>query len=143
MLTDDVPVWFAYLEQYQDRYKTVYYNVAMTSLDPGDIPGIPSMVNMWLYAISKRVDVMASTGSEIHIIEVTRRAAIRSFGQAVMYKELYDLVKPFTLPPTSMIVCHSADPDVIHFAPKFGITVVQLQPLSLQQVITTLVTHPT
>jgi len=128
MLPDDRPVWWEYLDTKRPPYTAVYYNLAMTKLGPEDIVAPKAIQEMWLYAISKRVDALGETEDYIDLIEVCQRAAIRSLGQIITYKELYDLCKPFEKPCKPKIVCNDADPDIAWLAPKFGIEIVELHP---------------
>jgi len=136
MLAADTPLWFRYLDRPgQLPYKNLYYNVAMTSVDPGDIPGAPALIEMWMYNISKRIDVIAELENEVHIIEVTSRAGVRALGQIITYHDLYEYTKPLLKPATPVIVCDYADPDILWMAQNLGITVVELSPLDLQRAI--------
>jgi len=138
MLPQDIPVWYEYLDRTKETYNKCYYNVAMTALDPSEIPGLKSMVEMWMYAVSKRVDVMAETRDHVDVIEVTRHAGIRSLGQIIAYGFLYDLCKPFRKPKRLKIVCIYSDPDVKLVAEKHGVEVIELEPRPLGQIIRTL-----
>lgn len=113
----------------------------MTTVDPRDIQGNAVMIEMWMYNISKRVDVMAETEKEIHVIEVTTRAGIRALGQALLYSYLYDKTGPFSKPRTTMLVCDYADPDVEALAIQSGVKIVELRPISTQQTITQILTE--
>ena len=137
MLAEDIPRWWQYLERPgTPKYINLFYNVAMTVVDPQDIQGNSVMIDMWMYNISKRVDVMAETEKEMHVIEVTTRAGVRSIGQAILYTFLYDETKPFPKPRIPMIVCDYADPDIQALAIVHGVEIVELRPINMQQAIT-------
>lgn len=135
MLPVDVPVWFQYLDTLAPKYLKLFYNVAVTSLDTQLIPGIQSIVDMWMYSISKRIDVIAELTKEMHIIEVTKRAGLRCIGQMVSYKRLYDLVKPFPKPGIPIVVCEYADPDVAFVCDSLDVKIVELAPRPVQQML--------
>jgi len=132
MLPDDIPVWWQYLDSPNcPRYETVYYNVAMTSVEPSTIPGPKNLANMWLYNISKRIDAVACTPTKAHIIEVTGRAGIRSLGQIISYKRLWEHTKPLPIPFSASILCLYSDPDVIFVSSSHDISIIELTPIEL------------
>lgn len=128
MLPEDRPVWWEYLEKREKKYIAVYYNVAMTTVGPEDIIAPKAIQEMWLYAISKRVDVVGELKDSVDLIEVCQRAAIRSLGQIITYNELWKLTKPLPKPANPIIVCMDADPDVKYVAQKYKIEIIQLHP---------------
>jgi hypothetical protein len=136
MLNEDIPTLWQFLDgPAAPNYTTMFYNVALTSVEPSTIPGAPALQAMWLYNISKRIDAVGETETEEHIIEVTSRAGIRTLGQIMAYRWLWDYTKPRPGPFKAMIVCQYADPDVIVIAESLDIAVLELNPISLQQAI--------
>jgi len=132
ILPEDIDVLWRFLDREGAKYERLHYNLAMTVLSPEDIPGTEKIKEMWLYAISKRVDIAAETKTEIHLIEVTRRAGVRSLGQAILYKRLYEICRPFHKPAKTMIVCDYADLDVLSVARAYKVEVVELEPRPLE-----------
>lgn len=137
MLPDDIPTWWKFLESPNTpNFETIFYNVAMTAVDPRSIEGPHSIVEMWLYNISKRVDAVAEFEDAVHIIEVTGRAGVRSLGQIVAYKWLWDYTKPRPGTPIPMIVCEYSDPDIVRMSLDLGITIIELAPISITSILT-------
>lgn len=136
MLNDDVPTWWKYLDSPNTpEYTELHYNVAMTSVSPDIIQGPTSMVEMWLYNISKRVDVIGKSARGLDIIEVTGRASIRTLGQIIAYDSLYQLTRPLLDPANPVIVCDYADPDVLFLCNQLAITIVEMTPVELQRIL--------
>lgn len=136
MLKEDAPIWWKYLDSPNTpTYEEIYYNVAMTTVEPEDVSEAENLRDMWLYNISKRVDVIGILPGEAHIIEVTTRAGVRALGQAMLYQFLYSHTAPMDLPGLAMIVCEYSDPDVNVLAQLLGIRIVELTPLTLQHIV--------
>lgn len=136
MLNDDIPTWWQYLDSANTpKFETLFYNVAMTAVEPGEIAGPASMREMWLYNVSKRVDVVAEFENNVHLIEVTSRAGVRALGQIMAYRWLWDYLQPRPGAVIPMIVCQYGDPDILVMAPELGITIIELTPISLQNIL--------
>ena len=120
MLASDVPAWQAYREKHAGEWEKFYYNVAMTLRDfPKDWS--PERVKSATYSLGKRVDVVAYRKDLIWLIEVTDRAMVRSVGQVIVYRRLWEKLRPFKQEFEGAIICRYTDEDIIYTCDKEGI----------------------
>ena len=113
MLAPDIPLWYSYLSKHEDEYEKLLYNFALTTAEPENVPYAASLRDMWMYSISKRLDVVGIRKDEnIDIFEVTSSARVRAAGQMMIYRWLWEKVKPLPKQPKFILLCTSIDIDV-------------------------------
>lgn len=92
LLSADNPTWQKYREKIKDKMKCLYYNVAMTIYEAPEAAKNAAQERMYLYPIAKRVDAVGFDGKKYHLFEVNRSAKLRSVGQAISYRELWNML---------------------------------------------------
>jgi len=124
LLEADNPTWQKYREKVKDKMKCFYYNVAMTMYKEPEAARNEIQVRMYLYPLSKRVDAVGFDGKNYHLYEVNRSAKLRSVGQAMSYRELWNEIAPeYKLPRTDLtyIITEFVDKDVEFICKKLNI----------------------
>lgn len=125
MSSGDLPIWQRYHSLHKNEYKGFYYDVAITPVQ--DLPaGIePNLLRMWQWNISKRIDAVGITDSEVHVFEVRVAASAGALGAILMYKRMLDIVNAFQLPTSYYILTDLTDPVLPALALMEGITVIE------------------
>ena len=79
--------------------------------DPG--PQFPKSIrDMAIHLSQRRIDCVAHTTDQIHIIEVTFNAGLTSLGQLLAYPSLYTTTWQPALPVIPILVCNAFQADV-------------------------------
>lgn len=89
MLDPDVPVWRWWLKKYGIPTDIYHYDVHVgEGINPD--PRLTETMREWAINITKkRIDVVVHRGTEILIVEVTRRAGLKAIAQLTAYPILY------------------------------------------------------
>ncbi len=118
----DQTIWQRFIEKFPDAYEWCQYDVKV-----GEVPAFSTVVNdhsggdvSALYR--KKIDVVATKGDRLDIIEVKPRASAAAVGQVKNYRRLY--IKEFDPPtmPGMVIVTDQANGDLLDFAKEEGVT---------------------
>lgn len=90
LLEQDNPTWQKYREKIAPKMKFFYYNVAVTMYPIAKEAHTETEQKLWMYPISKRIDAVGWDGTNWHLYEVNRNAKLRSIGQAISYRDLWN-----------------------------------------------------
>lgn len=123
MLFEDTAVWTTFLEQQDYGIKRVWYDihVGLPRMLPGEtdetIRRIASGVSR------KRIDVVASVGGGLWIIEIKPYASMAALGQILTYTRLFarEYNSPGKIIP--VIVCDVCDEDLLDGIDELGVMV--------------------
>lgn len=124
LLQQDDPTWQEYRKQIEAKMEFFYYNVALTLYEIPEWAKTDKEKRMAMYPLSKRIDAVGYDGENYHLYEVNRNAKLRSVGQAITYRILWNTLssllktKPTTL---TYIITSQPDEDVIHVCEKMNI----------------------
>lgn len=90
----------------------LWYNVGLGGIHP-QLEGIPQeIINQWILATQKRIDVLAETPTEYIIIEIRQRASPEAIGRLLTYHKLFITEAQPTKPVKLMLATDREDPDV-------------------------------
>jgi len=90
LLEQDNPTWQKYREKVAPKMKYFLYNVALTMYPIPAKANTDTLQRLYMYPISKRVDAVGWDGTDWHLYEVNRNAKLRSIGQAITYRDLWN-----------------------------------------------------
>jgi len=112
ILEPDRTLFQTWLESNPYKYINLDFDVRVgAGRDPGpDFP--PDIRRMAIHLSQRRIDCVAHTLTQIHIIEVTYSAGLTSLGQLIAYPQLYVATYRPTLPVIPILVCHDFQTDV-------------------------------
>lgn len=113
MPPEDLPVWHQWRKIHGREYDYLLYDVRITTMDIPAEAATEEMIRMWMMNISKRLDAVAVRGNQIIIFEVTSRAFLRAIGQIIVYRDIWQAIKPMEGEVTSAILCKQADDDIL------------------------------
>lgn len=118
LLENDIALLLDFLTDHRQEYQTLTYDVRVgPGRDPGpDQP--PEIRQMALDLSRRRIDCLAETQTEIHVIEVCDRAGYRTIGQLPIYAAYYQLDHQPTKPLKIGILCRTIEPDLQIFCLK-------------------------
>lgn len=124
MLAEDTAVWTRYLESPLVPIKELWYDVHVGA------PMEPTLAGDTLGAViaagisRKRIDVVAAVGGGFWVIEVKPVANMVALGQVISYSRLFvqDYAPRGEVWP--VIVCDSADEDLVAQFDELGVAVV-------------------
>lgn len=124
MSVADTTIWEKFIDTYPDRYRTVDYDVALgsTPLSSSQIESISdaNMLRLW----QRRIDVLAKSGGETHVIEVKPNAGAQALGQVLSYCELYKNYIDPTANVKAILITDRLLPDMAMLAERMGVTLV-------------------
>ena len=121
LLEQDWPTWEKYRKKIEKDMKEIYYNVAMTMYKAPEGVTDEKEIRMHLYPIAKRVDAVGWDGKNWHLYEVNRNAKLRSVGQAITYRDLWNkLNEKYKQGKTDLtyIITEETDADVEYICEK-------------------------
>lgn len=112
MLEPDIPVWYRFLDQFSDRFLTLYYDSLLggPTLTPDE--ALDRMTNMWRSLTSKRSDAIAELSNEIWIIEVAAHPQMRAIGQLITYEALWLEDPKINKPLKKILIAETIDADI-------------------------------
>ena len=113
MLRPDVPVWYKFLDQWGFQFTTLFYDCLLggPTLTPEQLTD--PLKRMWRANIAKRADAIATTKSELWIIEVAADPGLRAIGQLMVYHTLWLRDPVIEMPERMVLVCDRIDPDLL------------------------------
>ena len=126
MLEEDAKVWREYLERGLSRFNEVWYDVhvGVAMAVPPDAPGYMKAV---VDGVSrKRIDVVGLVGLEWVVVELKGHGNMQSIGQVVTYRDLFKKEFGLTGGVRAMIICGSADRDILQTAERMGVEIIAL-----------------
>ena len=121
LLEQDWPTWEKYRQKIEKDMEAIYYNVAMTMYEAPETARNEKEEKLYLYPISKRVDAVGWDGKHWHLYEVNRNAKLRSIGQAITYRDLWNkLDEKYHQGKTDLtyIITEAQDADVKYICEK-------------------------
>lgn len=92
LLEQDNPTWQKFRTKIAEKMKFFYYNVALTIYNVPEAAKTQADERMYMYPISKRIDAVGWDGTNWHLYEVNKNAKLRSIGQAITYRILWNKV---------------------------------------------------
>ncbi len=124
MLAEDTEVWSKYLASPLAPIKELWYDVHVGAGIP--LPADASDMDKRIAAgISrKRIDVVAAVGGGFWVIEVKPRANMVALGQVITYSRLFVLDYRPQGEVWPVIVCDSADDDLVDQFDELGVAVI-------------------
>lgn len=127
MLPKDKDTWTQFLEREIIIFEELWYDVHVGR--PMVVPkGSPEYMIKVVSGVSrKRIDVVGSTDVELYIIEVKPHANMESVGQIVTYKRLFENEFAVTRMLKAMIVCKTADADILEIMEINGVQLVAME----------------
>ncbi len=90
LLEQDNPTWQKYRKKIAADMKYILYNVAITMYPIPETATTEANKRLYMYPISKRIDAVGWDGTNWHLYEVNRNAKLRSIGQAIAYRDLWN-----------------------------------------------------
>lgn len=123
MLRPDVPVWYKFLEKWGFQFTSLFYDCLLggPTLTPEDAKD--PLKRMWRANNAKRADAIATTASELWIIEVAADPGLRSIGQLAVYHTLWLRDPVIQMPERMVLVCDRIDPDLLDAAGMHSVLV--------------------
>lgn len=123
MMVEDTFVWTKFLQSRVVEIKRVWYDVRV-GLSVLRMVGSQSLESRIAAGLTrKRIDVIASVGSDFWVIEVKPRANMYAVGQVLVYTRLFAQEYVSTGQVISVIVCGNSDEDLQDEFEDFGILV--------------------
>lgn len=123
MATTQTRVTKSWLVQNQARFDRLEFEVHVGQ-GATPLPEWPDATrDQFRYQTQKRIDVVAWTGEHAVLVEVKRQANVGAIGQLLAYRLLWMAMYPDAGDPGMVIVCETADNDVISSAHAHGIDV--------------------
>ena len=138
MLKPDIPVWYRFLDSYGSLFDFIYYDVAVGGpyLTP-DQENDP-LQRSWRRGLVKRIDAVVDLPDETWIIEVSADPGLRSIGQLISYKTLWDMDPKIGKPERLLLVAQTIEQDLLTVAGQLHIQCYQASYLDLQQTLQTI-----
>lgn len=123
MLAEDIPIWDAFLDQYQSLFIRLFYDVRVGGVWPED-PTLPyNMQFMYYSTTAKRIDVIAELTDEVWIVEVAAHPGLRVTGQIMSYHALWYEDPGLSKIAIPVVVARSIDSDLKKVMEMYGIRV--------------------
>lgn len=123
LLPGDVKLWELFLDANHPDILTVVYDV---HLGPGtEIPtNLPDNIKRMATAITQyRVDVIVSTKTTIHPVEIKPQAGLTALGQALGYTYMYKLERSPDLPVQATVLTNFLKPGLATLYKSYGVEV--------------------
>lgn len=123
MATTQSRVTRAWLLQNAERFDRVEFEVHVGQGATPHPEWAEATRQQFRYQTQKRIDVVAWRGDAPCLVEVKRQANVGAIGQLLAYRLLWMADNPTAPDPSMVIVCETADNDVISSAHAHGIDV--------------------
>ena len=123
MLKEDTAVWTRFLQNQPNAFEFVWYDVHV-----GKSIDMSRRSPEWLQTMAdhisrKRIDVIASKGVNIFIIEIKPVLDMTALGQALCYTKFFKEEFIVDGPVFPLIICDVDGPDVPNAADDFGVEI--------------------
>lgn len=124
MMPNDVEIWERFIDKYPDAYISVVYDFALGGVPEHATEPVLDGGNNMGRLYQRKIDVLATNGQQLDLIELKPNAGTSTVGQVLGYKHLFerDVEQTYTLTP--MIVTNAMDADAQEFAAANGVKVV-------------------
>lgn len=123
MLREDHPVWYRFLDVYQEQMIKLYYDCLLGGIFLSKAEENDVFLKSWRMNTAKRADAIAETKTHVWIVEVADNPGLRAIGQLKTYQTLWLRDPVIKKPERMMLVCESVDPDLLDTAAMNGIEV--------------------
>ena len=123
MLTRDIPVWYRFLEKWNDGFLKLWYDCLLGGPLLDAEQKKDPMQRMWRINLAKRADAIVEFKNEVWIIEVSADPGVRSIGQCHTYRSLWLRDTPINKLEKAVLVCERIDPDLLDAAGMYGVLV--------------------
>jgi len=127
MLYLDRMVWTQYLERFAAELNRVWYDVLVGSPIETAADASAADVRLARGTGCKRIDVVGYGRRGLVCVEVKPYGNHAALGQGLLYRDLLMRDYPELSPVLGMIVCRTADPDVVTLGSTFGLVVVEVE----------------
>lgn len=123
MLTQDVPVWYRFLEKWGSGFLNLYYDCLLGGpyLSPEEKKD--PMKWMWRVNLAKRADAIAELDNELWIIEVAPDPGLRIIGQLQTYRVLWLRDPKINKIEKMILVSETPNEDLFDAASMLGISI--------------------
>ena len=113
MMPNDKTIWLRFLEAHSDMFDKYDYDVrvgdGVESINP-----VPAEYQKMITALTqKRIDVVATKGSVVYVIEVKPDAGLSAFGQIQAYEYLFRYTWKYQGELNKVVITDSIDPDTM------------------------------
>lgn len=125
MLAEDNAVWTRFLEGNFERLHEVWYDVRVGKAVELDEDASDMEKRIAAGLTRKRIDVVGWDGGSYWVIEVKPYAGMLAVGQVISYARLFALEYVIKGRVVPVIVCDTADADLLEEFEELGILVVQ------------------
>lgn len=118
MSREDTQIWERYIAQHPKIFTQAAYDV---KVGEGQTPP-PTLKEPYVKMVAdlskKRIDVLATDGHQLYIIEVKPHAALSAVGQIILYHHLLPKDIFQELPRQMVLLCRTHDPDITSYCKK-------------------------
>lgn len=126
MVPQEIVLWKDFLRRHGRKFTAFRYDVKV-GRGVGTVPGLEEPYQrMAIELTRKRIDVVASRGRQVYIIELKEHAGVGSIGQLLSYKALYEDQHGPGRVTGLILVARSTDQDVQRVARAMRIQVILL-----------------
>ena len=118
---EDSAIWDRFIEKNPGAYSAVDYDVKVgEGRDYSALPEDEYSEDL-KYLSKKRIDVVAFTGNEIHVIELKPSAGLSAIGQALGLADLYRVIAPADKRVVPVVITDQILPDIEALCAKQGV----------------------
>lgn len=89
MLSEDQPLWYAWLNDHVEDFDRLYYNVELPIPETLPLDTDPKYAALWKSLTARRVDVVGVQATTRTVIEVATRLQPANIGRVIAYEELW------------------------------------------------------
>lgn len=123
MLTQDVPVWYRFLEKWGGGFLNLYYDCLLGGPFLLEEEKKDPLKWMWRVNNAKRADAIAELENEVWIIEVAPDPGLRILGQLIAYKTLWLRDPKINKLETMILVSEVPNEDLFDAASTYGVSI--------------------
>ena len=121
---NDVEIWERFISAYPDRYTTVTYDFALGSVPVSSSPDLGEIGGNSSRLYQRRMDVVAQSEGETHIIEIKPNASASALGQVLAYAELYKQFIDPSAKTVPILLTDRVGTDMALLAHAMGVTLI-------------------
>ncbi|MBA7603957.1 hypothetical protein ES703_11075 [subsurface metagenome] len=123
MLTQDVPIWYKFLEKWGSGFLNLYYDCLLGGPYLTQEEKKDPLKRMWRINLAKRADAIAELENEVWIIEVAPDPGLRVIGQLQTYRALWLRDPKVNKIETMVLVSEVPNEDLFDAASMLGISI--------------------
>ncbi|MBA7495671.1 hypothetical protein ES702_06260 [subsurface metagenome] len=123
MLTQDVPLWYRFLEKWGSAFLNLYYDCLLGGPYLTQEEKKDPLKWMWRVNLAKRADAIAELDNEVWIIEVAPDPGIRIIGQLQTYRVLWLRDPKINKLERMILVSETPNEDLFDAASTLGISI--------------------